>query len=65
MPYANNQYRITVISDNYGDKPAQWYVYFKSAQEALDKINYINENHKVLHNIYALPAAQLVDGDVG
>lgn len=54
--YENSRFRITLMNDDNDF----WYSYFKSAQEALDMIEYFNSRNL---GIKALPGAHLVDGN--
>lgn len=66
MPYANNQYRITILYlDETGKITDTVYEYFDHAQTALDVIHGINTNLAKYYRIKAMPGAMLVDGDVG
>lgn len=65
MPFANIQYRITILYLNDDGKVINSvYDYFDRAQDALDVINGINTNLRK-YNIAAMPGAMLVNGDVG
>lgn len=65
MPYANNQYRITILYLKDGKVTDTVHEYFDHAQTALDVIHGINTNLAKYYNIRAMPGAMLVDGDVG